>query len=234
MLYADGAQAGTATGGTQSLTAPTRLVLGAQQTLLNYLSGDIAEVKVFNSALSDSDRTAEENSLKCKYDLPGARTPPAIPSGLAATAGNRQISISWMPTAGATSYYLWRSTNNGSSYALLVGGLTVTGFVDAGAVSGRTNYYEVAAVSACGVSPNSAPVGLLLPLPALGFSAGPGSLAITWPAWASDWRLWSTTNLAQPVVWSLVTNPVTSANGQLTATLPLGPGTRFFRLASPH
>ena len=36
-LYADGVLAGTATGGTRSLTAPTRLVLGAQQTLL-YLS----------------------------------------------------------------------------------------------------------------------------------------------------------------------------------------------------
>jgi len=233
VLYADGAQVGAATSGTEPLTAPTRLVLGAQQTLIYYLTGDIAEVKIFNSPLSDSDRAAEENALKCKYGIAGGGAPPAVPSGLMASAGNRQVSLTWAPAVGATSYNLWRSTNNGASYALLASGLATPGFVDTSAVSGQTNYYEVAAVSACGASAASAPVSVWLPLPGLGFSAAGGSLVVSWPAWASDWQLWSATNLTRPVAWSPVTNTVSSSNGQFIVFLPIGPGASFFRLASP-
>ncbi len=70
-LYVDGSAQGSATGGRQSLTAPVRLALGAQQTLLNYLTGDIAEVRIYSGALSDGDRIAEEKALSCKYGLWG-------------------------------------------------------------------------------------------------------------------------------------------------------------------
>ena len=232
-LYADGLLVGTATGGTQPLTAPTRLVLGAQQTLLNFLTGDIAEVKIFNLPLSDSDRAAEEDALKCKYGIAGGGAPPAVPSGLSATAGNRQVSLTWTATAGASSYNVWRSTNNGASYTALVSGLATASFTDTSAVSGQTNYYEVAAVSACGASATSTPVAVLLPLPRLGFGLSGGLLAVSWPAWATDWRLWSATNLAAPIAWSLVTNAISSSNGQFSAWLPIGSGACFFRLASP-
>jgi hypothetical protein len=45
--------------------------------------------------------------------------------------------------------------------------------------------------------------------------------------------LWSATNLTLPVAWSLVTNVISSTNGQFMAFLPIGPGACFFRLASP-
>jgi hypothetical protein len=233
VLYADGVQVGSATGGTHSLMAPTRLVLGAQQTLINYLSGDIAEVKIFNAPLSNSDRIAEENSLRCKYGIAGGGAAPAVPAGLTASPGNRQVSLTWATSGGATSYSLRRSTNNGASYALLAAGLTGSGFSDTNALSGQTNYYQVAAQSACGTSANSAAVSVWLPLPVLSVSAGGGALVVNWPGWASDWLLWAATNLAPPVAWSVVTNAVGNSNGQFTVTLLVGPGTRFFRLASP-
>jgi hypothetical protein len=68
-LYVDGQPQGTARGGTQPLTAPAQLVLGAQQTLLNYLTGDIAEVKIYAGVLGDAGRVAAENALGCKYGL---------------------------------------------------------------------------------------------------------------------------------------------------------------------
>jgi hypothetical protein len=95
-LYMDGALAGTTSGSTSPLTATDRLVLGAQQTMLNFLSGDIAEVKIFNSALGDTDRAAQETSLMYKW---GIRATPAL--ALAnINAGSKSLTIDWPATAG--------------------------------------------------------------------------------------------------------------------------------------
>jgi len=59
------------------------------------------------------------------------------------------------------------------------------------------------------------------------------SLVITWPGWASDWALWSTTNLTPPVVWSPVASTVVSNNNQFSVSLPMNSLTSFFRLSSP-
>ncbi len=77
MLYVDGIPAGTATGSTNSLIAPLRLTLGAQQSSGgNNFEGDIAEVQVFNSALSTTNRQTQETGLLTKYGI--------VPTGLAA------------------------------------------------------------------------------------------------------------------------------------------------------
>jgi hypothetical protein len=232
VLYGDGGLQGTATGGKQSLTSPTQLVLGAQQTLINYLTGDIAEVKIFEAALNDSDRVAEENALLCKYGL-GAGAPPATPRGLSTTAGNRQVFVNWLPTAGASGYKLNWSAGSAGPYTQLIGNLATNAFVHTNAVSGQTNYYKVAAFSACGNSADSAPVGVLLALPTMGINPGTNSLTLTWPDWADGWRLWSATNLAPPVTWSLVTNSASSSNGLFSVKLPFRFNVELFRLVSP-
>jgi hypothetical protein len=207
-------------------------VLGAQQTLNNFLSGDIAEVKIYNAPLSDSDRAIEEGALRCKYGL-GAGTPPAVPTGLAAYGTNRQAQLTWQPAIGASSYQLKRSTNAGGPFILVAAGVTGTNYVDSTAIKGTTNYYVVSSVSACGSSLDSAVVSVFLPLPALETGFGTGGFSLIWPGWADDWQLQSATNLAPPVGWALVTNAPAFSNGQLVVTIPLGDHTRFFRLASP-
>jgi hypothetical protein len=147
-------------------------------------------------------------------------------------AGNRQISLNWVLTAGANGYTLLRSTNNGASYQPLAAGLTTSSYVDTTAVSGLVNYYRVAATDGCGTG-TYATAGVLLPLPALGLSAGTNSLAISWPAWASDWGLYAATNLTPPIAWLPVTNAVGSNNGLFNVTLPVDAALRFFRLSSP-
>jgi cellulose 1,4-beta-cellobiosidase len=230
VLYVDGTQVATGTGGTETLTTPAQLVLGAVTTGGGYLSGDIAELKIFNATLPNSDRSAEENALKCKYGLSGGGAP-ATPTGLAGMAGNRQIALSWVPTAGAESYNVYRS-NVGNSYGLITN-LVSAGFTDVTAVSGRTNYYELASVDGCGASTNSQAVGVFLPLPELSLGVSGNALAISWPGWASDWVLYSTTNLTPPVLWSPVTNTVGSSNGQFNVNVPFGLSEQFFRLTSP-
>ena len=83
-LYVDSDQADTAVGTTGSLVDPPRLTLGAIQTDVNYLTGDIAEVQIYATALSDSERQTTESALKSKYGIP---TPPpeSPPSTVPAT-----------------------------------------------------------------------------------------------------------------------------------------------------
>jgi fructan beta-fructosidase len=68
-LYVDGNLIGRTFGSTNPLNAPSKLTLGAQQTLNNFFSGDIAEVKIYNAALSDADRLTQEASLARKWGV---------------------------------------------------------------------------------------------------------------------------------------------------------------------
>jgi hypothetical protein len=232
LLYLDGILVAAATGGTETLTAPNQLVLGAQQTLNNFLTGDVAEVQIFNTVLPTSERTSRETALKCKYNLTGSSVP-APPAGLTGSAGNREISLNWVLTPGATGYNLLRSTDNGATYQSMATGLTNSSYVDTLAVNGQTNYYEVAASDSCGAGALTAVVGVFLPLPALGVSVNVNTMSISWPGWANDWSLYAATNLTPPVVWTPVTNLANSNNGVFNMTLPVGAGNQFFRLASP-
>ena len=233
-LYVDGSLISAVGGGNQSLTSPNFLVLGGQAALNNFLTGDIAEVQIYNAALTDGDRIGAGEALKCKYGIVGAAVPSA-PAGLAGSPGNRQVALNWFLTPGATSYNLWRSTDAGANYQLLASNLTTTSFVDTTAANGQTNYYQVAAADGCGASPNSISASTLLSLPALGMAmnANSNALAISWPGWANDWTLYGATNLVPPVIWSPVTNAVGSNNGVFNVTLPLGTNNQFFRLGSP-
>jgi PKD repeat protein len=68
---------------------------------------------------------------------------------------------------------------------------------------------------------------------ALTFAAA-GQATLTWPAWASGYHLYSTTNLTPPTAWTPVTNSVTPVGSDLTVTLTPEPtGARFFQLRSP-
>jgi len=231
-LYMDGLLVSSVTGGTESLTAPSQLVLGALQTLNNYLSGDIAEVQVYNTALSVSERSSRETALKCEYGLTGGTTP-AAPAGLTGTVGNRETFLYWTLTPGATTCSLWRSTNNGVTYVPIATGLTTSSYADANAVSGQTNFYEVASSDDCGTGVNSAAVAVYLPLPTLGMNATANTLQITWPGWATGWNLYVSTNLTPPIAWVGVTNSAANSNGVFTVILPLGSENQYFRLGSP-
>ncbi|OLE49233.1 MAG: hypothetical protein AUG46_00970 [Acidobacteria bacterium 13_1_20CM_3_58_11] len=81
-------------------------------------------------------------------------TPPAVPTGLTATAGNAQVNLTWNVSAGATSYHLKRSTTAGSGYTQ-IGAPPTANFADSGLTNGTTYYYVVTAVNTAGESGNS-------------------------------------------------------------------------------
>lgn len=233
-LYLDGSLVATATGGTQSLTAPTQLVLGAQQTLLNFFDGDIAEVKIFNSVLSDSNRQLEESALECKYGIDGVIVTPPTPTNLNGAAGSDGILLNWSASDGAVAYVLSSATNLNGLFKPVAFGITGNDYVDTSAVSGRTNYYEIAAMNGCRVSANSAPVAVYLANPKLTVGgASENSLKISWPVSANGWKLYFTTNLNPPITWWPVTNSVDDSNGENRVSVPVSSGTKFFQLFAP-
>lgn len=87
----------------------------------------------------------------------GGGSPPSVPTGLSATAGNQQVALSWNSSTGASSYPLARSTSSAGPYTQLAAP-TSTSYTDQGLTNGTTYYYVVAAANSSGTSANSAPV----------------------------------------------------------------------------
>ncbi len=78
----------------------------------------------------------------------GDTTPPAAPTGLAATAGDGSVSLDWAnnPEPDLASYTVYRSTTSGSGYAVIASGLTSSAYTDDSVTNGTTYYYVVTAV----------------------------------------------------------------------------------------
>ncbi|HWX23028.1 MAG TPA: cellulase family glycosylhydrolase [Candidatus Binatia bacterium] len=158
---------------------------------------------------------------------------PSAPSHLNAAAAYTQIALSWWPVAGATGYNVQRSTTNGGPYTTVAAGLTATNYTDLAISNGVSYYYVVAAVNWNGPSPWSNQAGTSAPLPNLSVAYSGNALALSWPATASGFSLYGATNLAAPVLWTLVTNAAASQSSTWNLTLPTGGGSSFFRLGSP-
>jgi hypothetical protein len=87
---------------------------------------------------------------------PVNETPPAIPTGLEATAGNGQIRLSWTSGSRVTSYSVYRGmTSNGQDPEPIAAGLTSTNYIDTGLSNGTACYYKVRAVNEYGSSGDS-------------------------------------------------------------------------------
>ncbi|XID92816.1 glycoside hydrolase family 6 protein [Paenibacillaceae bacterium WGS1546] len=117
-------------------------------------------------------------------------TVPAAPTGLTATAGNAQATLSWNASGGATGYNMKRATTSGGPYATIATGVTGTSYTNAGLTNGTTYYYVVSAANAAGESANSAPVsvtpsaGPTVPAAPTGLTAtaGDGQATLSWNA----------------------------------------------------
>ncbi|MGO8670884.1 MAG: fibronectin type III domain-containing protein, partial [Capsulimonadaceae bacterium] len=85
-----------------------------------------------------------------------AITLPAAPTGLSATGGSGQVSLSWGSVTGATSYCVYSGTSSSGEGATPVAtGITSTAYTNSGLSAGTTYYYKVASVDAAGTSAES-------------------------------------------------------------------------------
>jgi hypothetical protein len=162
---------------------------------------------------------------------------PFAPTGLTASPGSAQASLSWNGSAGASGYNLKRSSKSGGPYALIAQNVTGLAYADTGLSNGTTYYYVVSATNVYGESANSIettahPVSTTSPQMVL--TSLSGQLRLNWPGDHLGWRLQSQTNAANS---GLGTNWMTVPNSTMTNQLlvPISPsnGSVFFRLVYP-
>ena len=120
---------------------------------VKYFKGNIAEIMVYNRALTAAELTTVDTYLVEKY-FPVAGPPPA-PTGLVAAAGDQQVTLSWNAAAGATGYAVKRSTTSGSAYEDAASGLSGTSYTDTGLTNDTTYYYVTTASNTQGTSGHS-------------------------------------------------------------------------------
>ena len=112
----------------------------------------------------------------------GLVTTPAAPAAVFAGGSSKAITVRWLPSFGATSYNLLRSTTSGSGYAAIASNLSAsaTSYVDTTAAAGTTYYYVVQAANSVGTSGNSSQFGAALlsaPMVNLAFGGTPSASA---------------------------------------------------------
>ncbi|MEP7013610.1 MAG: M14 family zinc carboxypeptidase [Acidobacteriota bacterium] len=84
----------------------------------------------------------------CPYAVIGKQTQycsavPGAPSGLVATPGNGQVSLSWTAGSGATRHNVYRGTATGGPYTPIQTNLLVTTYTDTGLTNGTPYFYVV-------------------------------------------------------------------------------------------
>ena len=76
--------------------------------------------------------------------------PPAQPMELMATAGDRQITLSWTAVAHADAYHLYRATSRGSLASASAITVPSASYTDRGRTNNTAHYYQVAAINTGG------------------------------------------------------------------------------------
>jgi chitodextrinase len=104
------------------------------------------------TAVSSAGESGQSNEASATPQL----AKPAIPTGLKASAGDGQVSLTWNASSGAATYNVYRSlTPGGEGTVAFKTGITATSFTDTGLTNGTTYYYKVTAVNAAGESGQS-------------------------------------------------------------------------------
>jgi hypothetical protein len=118
---------------------------------------------------------------------PPPTTPPAAPAGLAATAGDAQVALTWTGSTGAVTYNVKRSATSGGPYTTVANNITATSYTDTGLSNDTTYYYVVTATNSAGESPNSIEASATPVKAALKIECGGSAYdSATAGAWSAD------------------------------------------------
>ncbi len=124
-------------------------------------NGDLAEILVYDHALSDADRTAAEQYLNLKYQL--FQQLPSAPTNLVASVVSpTQVALDWTPVHQAVSYSIERNSGSGfveiaevTNLAYEASTSSITSYIDSSVPAGNVIEYRVRAINYSGTSPYS-------------------------------------------------------------------------------
>lgn len=102
---------------------------------------------------------------------------PAAPTGVTASGGANQVSISWTTVSGATSYNIYWATASGVTTAATKITTATSPYVQTGLAASTTYYYIVTAVNAAGQSAASAQVSAATNAPVVTIPAAPAGVS---------------------------------------------------------
>ncbi|HTZ84287.1 MAG TPA: glycoside hydrolase family 44 protein [Candidatus Acidoferrales bacterium] len=126
-------------------------------TTTSYTDSRLTNGTAYYYVVSAVNSNGESGNSSEVSSTPTGGNPPATPTGVSATAGNQQVSLTWTVSATATSYHVKRGTTTGGPYTT-VGSPTTTSYTDSGLTNGTAYYYVVSAVNSNGESGNSSEV----------------------------------------------------------------------------
>jgi PKD repeat protein len=153
---------GTATGGTPAYHYSWNFGDGSATSTTQNPTHSYATAGTYTATLKVTDSASPAASASSTVTVtasPIAATVPDAPTGLTATAGSGQVSLSWTPPSNTggeniNSYKVYRSTSSGTETLLSSGGCgglgAVTSCTDTGLTAGTTYYYKVSAVNGVG------------------------------------------------------------------------------------
>jgi fibronectin type 3 domain-containing protein len=130
---------------------------------------------------------AETSSTNQVTPPGGSVEMPAAPTGLAATAGNAQASLSWSASTGATSYHVKRAKTSGGPYTAVSAPVS-TAYSDTSLTNATKYFYVVSALNSAGEGANSTEVSATPQAPTvapatptnIAATAGNGQINLTW------------------------------------------------------
>jgi len=180
----------------------------------------VTAVNSAGESIALSQASASTTAAQTVPTAPAVPTVPAVPSGVIATGGTRQVTLSWNTVSTATSYNVYYATTSGVTTAngTKLANTTTPG-VQAGLTAATTYYYIVTAVNSVGEGAASVQVAATTlsatpsptaPVAPAGISAAGGTnqVILSWAA--------TTGASSYNVYWS-ATPGVTTANGTKVA-----------------